>query len=179
MTWGLLALFGLVAIGGITGSALTNKGAVTNNPESHQAKTLIGGTTAENVDYFASSNWLPIVFAFVLGLSFILLTLVFRSIVVPPRRSSSTCSRSARPTACSCWSSRTASGTTCSGFQQVDAIEAWVPVFLFSVLFGLSMDYHVFLLSRIQERYAPDRRHHRRSVALGMRRPAASSPARR
>ena len=40
------------------------------------------------------------------------------------------------------------------GFQQVDMIEAWVPLFLFAVLFGLSMDYQVFLLSRIRERYA-------------------------
>ncbi len=39
------------------------------------------------------------------------------------------------------------------GLQQVDRVEAWVPVFLFSVLFALSMDYHVFLLSRIRERY--------------------------
>jgi RND superfamily putative drug exporter len=39
------------------------------------------------------------------------------------------------------------------GFQRIDAIEAWVPLFLFSVLFGLSMDYQVFLLSRIKERY--------------------------
>src|SRR4029077_18318070 len=39
------------------------------------------------------------------------------------------------------------------GFDQVDTIEAWVPLFLFSVLFGLSMDYQVFLLSRIKERY--------------------------
>jgi len=39
------------------------------------------------------------------------------------------------------------------GFQRVQAIEAWVPLFLFSVLFGLSMDYQVFLLSRIKERY--------------------------
>jgi putative drug exporter of the RND superfamily len=39
------------------------------------------------------------------------------------------------------------------GFQQVDIIEAWVPLFLFAVLFGLSMDYQVFLLSRIRERY--------------------------
>jgi len=40
------------------------------------------------------------------------------------------------------------------GFQKVERVEAWVPVFLFSVLFALSMDYHVFLLSRIRERYA-------------------------
>jgi RND superfamily putative drug exporter len=39
------------------------------------------------------------------------------------------------------------------GFQQVETIEAWLPLFLFSVLFGLSMDYQVFLLSRIRERY--------------------------
>jgi RND superfamily putative drug exporter len=39
------------------------------------------------------------------------------------------------------------------GLQQVERVEAWVPVFLFSVLFALSMDYHVFLLSRIRERY--------------------------
>ena len=38
-------------------------------------------------------------------------------------------------------------------FQQVDAIEAWIPLLLFSILFGLSMDYHVFLLSRIREEY--------------------------
>ena len=39
------------------------------------------------------------------------------------------------------------------GFQQVEVIEAWIPLFLFSVLFGLSMDYEVFLLSRIREHY--------------------------
>ena len=39
------------------------------------------------------------------------------------------------------------------GFQEVESIEAWVPLFLFSVLFGLSMDYQVFMLSRIKERY--------------------------
>jgi len=39
------------------------------------------------------------------------------------------------------------------GFARSDTIEAWVPLFLFSVLFGLSMDYQVFLLSRIKERY--------------------------
>ncbi|HCP23879.1 MAG TPA: MMPL family transporter, partial [Dehalococcoidia bacterium] len=39
------------------------------------------------------------------------------------------------------------------GFQESDTIESWIPLFLFSILFGLSMDYHVFLLSRIRERY--------------------------
>jgi len=44
-------------------------------------------------------------------------------------------------------------GTGLLGFEHVDTIEAWVPLFLFSVLFGLSLDYQVFLLSRVRERY--------------------------
>jgi RND superfamily putative drug exporter len=39
------------------------------------------------------------------------------------------------------------------GFEQVEQIEFWLPLFMFSILFGLSMDYHVFMLSRIKERY--------------------------
>jgi putative drug exporter of the RND superfamily len=53
------------------------------------------------------------------------------------------------------------------GFQQVDAIEAWLPLFLFCVLFGLSMDYHVFLLSRIREHYSQTHRN-AESVATGL-----------
>ena len=45
-------------------------------------------------------------------------------------------------------------GNELFGFPQVDTIEFWVPLFLFAVLFGLSMDYHVFLLSRIRERFS-------------------------
>jgi RND superfamily putative drug exporter len=44
-------------------------------------------------------------------------------------------------------------GADLLGLQQIDRVEPWVPVFLFSVLFALSMDYHVFLLTRIKERY--------------------------
>jgi RND superfamily putative drug exporter len=116
---------------------------------------LVGGTTAENVDYSDVINkWLPIVLAFVLGLSFILLTIVFRSLVV-----------SATAVVLNLLSVGAAYGllvlvfqhgvgADLLGFQQVERVEAWVPVFLFSVLFALSMDYHVFLLSRIRERYA-------------------------
>ena len=39
------------------------------------------------------------------------------------------------------------------GFQQVDVIESWLPLFLFAILYGLSMDYQVFLLSRVRERF--------------------------
>jgi RND superfamily putative drug exporter len=53
------------------------------------------------------------------------------------------------------------------GFQRTPTIEAWVPIFLFCVLFGLSMDYHVFLLSRIREHYDQTHRN-RESVAVGL-----------
>jgi RND superfamily putative drug exporter len=115
---------------------------------------LVGGTTAENVDYSDVINhWLPIVLVFVLGLSFLLLTVVFRSVVI-----------SATAVVLNLLSVGAAYGLlvlVCQhgvgaewlGLQQVERLEAWVPVFLFSVLFALSMDYHVFLLSRIRERY--------------------------
>ena len=65
------------------------------------------------------------------------------------------------------------------GFQQTPTIEAWLPIFLFCVLFGLSMDYHVFLLSRIREHYDLTARQPRvgRGRAAGDR--PRSSPARR
>jgi putative drug exporter of the RND superfamily len=53
------------------------------------------------------------------------------------------------------------------GFHVVPTIEAWIPLFLFSVLFGLSMDYQVFLLSRIRERYDHSR-NTREAVAYGI-----------
>ena len=54
------------------------------------------------------------------------------------------------------------------GFQRTPTIEFWIPLFLFSVLFGLSMDYHVFMLSRIKERF--DETHDNSgAVAFGLR----------
>ena len=44
-------------------------------------------------------------------------------------------------------------GNELFGFPQVDVIQAWLPVMMFAILFGLSMDYQVFLISRIRERY--------------------------
>ena len=54
------------------------------------------------------------------------------------------------------------------GFQRADVIDAWLPLFLFTILFGLSMDYHVFLLSRIRERY-DQTGDNAESVAYGLR----------
>jgi RND superfamily putative drug exporter len=64
------------------------------------------------------------------------------------------------------------------GFTQVETIEPWLPLFLFSILFGLSMDYHVFLLSRIRERF-DQTGDNSAAVAFRVRSTAGSSPARR
>ena len=54
------------------------------------------------------------------------------------------------------------------GFQHAEVIDAWIPLFLFTILFGLSMDYHVFLLSRIRERY-DQTGNNAEAVAYGLR----------
>ncbi len=118
------------------------------------AHVVVGGDTADNVDFIDAMNaWLPIVFAFVLGLSFILLTIVFRSIVVAGTSIALNLLSVGAAYGLVILVFRHGIGNGLLGFQRVDAIEAWVPLFLFSVLFGLSMDYQVFLLSRIKERY--------------------------
>ena len=120
-----------------------------------ETTVLVGGTTAENVDYFdIVGNWLPIVFAFVLGLSFLLLTVAFRSIVIPAVAIALNLLSVGAAYGLLVLVFQKGVGNELFSFQQVDTIEAWVPLFLFSVLFGLSMDYQVFLLSRIKERYA-------------------------
>ena len=120
-----------------------------------ETTVLVGGTTAEDVDYFAIvGSWLPLVFAFVLGLSFILLTIAFRSIVIPAVAIALNLLSVGAAYGLLVLVFQKGIGNDIFGFQQVDTIEAWVPLFLFSVLFGLSMDYQVFLLSRIKERYA-------------------------
>ncbi len=116
---------------------------------------VVGGTTAENTDYSDVINyWLPIVLAFVLGLSFILLTLVFRSVVLSATAVVLNLLSVGAAYGLLVLVFQRGAGADLLGFQQVERVEAWVPVFLFSVLFALSMDYHVFLLSRIRERYA-------------------------
>jgi RND superfamily putative drug exporter len=119
-----------------------------------ETAVLVGGTTAEQVDYATIvGNWLPIVFAFVLGLSFLLLTVAFRSIVIPAVAIALNLLSVGAAYGLLVLVFQKGVGNELLGFQQADRIEAWVPLFLFSVLFGLSMDYQVFLLSRIKERY--------------------------
>ena len=118
------------------------------------AKVYVGGQTADEADYFhAVSSPTPYVLAFILGLSFLLLMLAFRSLTI-----------AAVSVLLNLLSAGAAYGLLTLvfihgvgagifGFQKVPVIDAWVPLFMFSVLFALSMDYQVFLMSRIKERY--------------------------
>jgi uncharacterized membrane protein YdfJ with MMPL/SSD domain len=114
----------------------------------------VGGGPAEQRDYFALvGRSLPLVIAFVLCLSFVLLMLAFRSIVVPATAIVVNLLSVGAAYGLLVLVFQHGVGADLLGFTKVERIDAWVPVFLFSVLFGLSMDYQVFLLSRIHERY--------------------------
>jgi RND superfamily putative drug exporter len=133
------------------------------------AEVLVGGDTAFNKDFFdLTDQYTPIVFIFVLGLSFLLLMAVFRSIVVPLKAIVMNLLSVGAAYGLIVLVFEEGRGADFFGFQQVEAIEAWLPLFLFSVLFGLSMDYHVFLLSRIRERFL-ETRNNTESVAYGLR----------
>ena len=118
------------------------------------SQVYIAGTTAGVVDYLDFFDyWLPIALAVVLGLSFVLLLVAFRSIVIPAKAILMNLLSVGAAYGLLVLVFEKGVGADLFGFTQVNAIEAWVPLFLFSLLFGLSMDYQVFLLSRIKERF--------------------------
>jgi RND superfamily putative drug exporter len=118
------------------------------------AHVYVGGDTADNVDYFnAVSNPTPYVLLFVLGLSFVLLTIAFRSIMVALVSIVLNLLSVGAAYGLLTLVFLDGHGAGLFGFQHTHVIDAWVPLFLFSVLFGLSMDYQVFLMSRIKERF--------------------------
>ena len=134
-----------------------------------QADVLVTGTTGFTIDFFdVADRFTPIVFAVVLGLSFILLTVVFRSIVVPTKAIIMNLLSVGAAYGLLVLVFQKGIGADLVGFHQSDTIDAWIPLFLFSVLFGLSMDYHVFLLSRIRERY-DQTKDNAEAVAYGLR----------
>ena len=110
------------------------------------------GMTAESADFNASmKSHAPYVFAFVFGLAFLLLLVTFRSIVIP-----------IKAIVLNMLSVGAAYGVlvlvfqdgrlqSLLGFRSVGGVTSWLPLFLFVILFGLSMDYHVLILSRIRE----------------------------
>ena len=118
------------------------------------ARALVTGETAGLVDFaHVAETYTPIVVAFVLGLSFVLLTVAFRSIVIPVKAILMNLLSVGAAYGLLVAVFQKGVGADLLGFQQVDVIETGIPLFLFAVLFGLSMDYHVFLLSRIRERF--------------------------
>ncbi len=138
-------------------------------PAGSGARALVGGDTAFNKDFFdMARRYTPIVFSFVLGLSFLLLTVAFRSVVVPLKAIALNLLSVGAAYGLIVLVSQKGVGAGLLGFQQVEVVDAWIPLFLFSVLFGLSMDYHVFLLSRIREHF-DQTGDNTESVAYGLR----------
>jgi len=122
--------------------------------EGVSANVLVGGVTAITADVFEIVEiYTPFVFLFVLGFSFIVLMLVFRSIVIPIKAVIMNLLSVGASYGLLVLVFQKGVATELLGFRHAEVVDAWIPLFLFSILFGLSMDYHVFLLSRIRERY--------------------------
>ena len=126
-------------------------------------RVFVGGAPAEARDGFAvNSGWLPIVIVFVLALSFVLLLLAFRSIAIPLTAIAVNLLSVGAAYGILVLVFQKGVGADLLGFTQVERIDAWIPVFLFSVLFGLSMDYQVFLRQPHPRALERHRRHRRR-----------------
>jgi RND superfamily putative drug exporter len=95
----------------------------------------------------------PIVFAFVLGLSFLLMLFAFRSIVIPIKAIVLNLLSVGASYGLLKLVFQDGHGEKLLGFESNGAVTSWLPLFLFVILFGLSMDYHVFILSRIREAF--------------------------
>jgi RND superfamily putative drug exporter len=133
------------------------------------ADVVVGGATAETVDSVQTQkDYLPLVFTFVLGFSFLLLLVVFRSIVVPLKAVALNLLSVGAAYGILVLVFQEGLGASVLGFREAPVIESWLPLFLFAILFGLSMDYHVFLLSRIKEHY-DETKDNAASVAHGLR----------
>ena len=112
----------------------------------------VGGGVADSEDYAAHvREKLPLVMAFVLILTFLVMTLTFRSVVVAVTSIllNLLSAAAAYGLVVVVFQGTWAEGLL--GFTSMEAIVSWLPLFLFVVLFGLSMDYHVFVVSRIRE----------------------------
>jgi uncharacterized membrane protein YdfJ with MMPL/SSD domain len=116
------------------------------------AEYAVTGETAGNADFTATvRERAPIVFAFVLGLAFLLLLITFRSIVIPIKAILLNLLSVGAAYGVLVWIFQQGHLEGLLGFRANGGVVTWLPLFLFAVLFGLSMDYHVFILSRIRE----------------------------
>jgi uncharacterized membrane protein YdfJ with MMPL/SSD domain len=117
-------------------------------------EAVVGGDTAITKDYtdLVKRN-APLVFAFVLGLAFLLLLTTFRSLVIPIKAIVLNLLSVGAAYGVLVLVFQQGHGEKLLGFESTGAIEPWLPLFLFVILFGLSMDYHVFILSRVREAF--------------------------
>jgi uncharacterized membrane protein YdfJ with MMPL/SSD domain len=115
-------------------------------------ETAVTGAAAEDVDFTRQmKHGVPYVIAFVLVLAFLLLLVAFRSIVVPLKAIVLNLLSVAAAYGVLVMVFQHEWAEPLLGFESNGAIISWLPLFLFVILFGLSMDYHVFILSRVRE----------------------------
>jgi uncharacterized membrane protein YdfJ with MMPL/SSD domain len=118
------------------------------------ATVNVTGDTASSSDFNdLMSSRVPIVFAFVLGLAFLLLLVTFRSIVIPLKAIVLNLLSVGAAYGVVTWVFQEGHLEGALGFESSGAVTSWLPLFLFVILFGLSMDYHVFILSRVREAF--------------------------
>jgi len=116
------------------------------------AKVNVAGAAAESKDFNDRlAQRLPLVFAFVLGLAFLLMLVTFRSIVVPIKAILLNLLSVGAAYGVLVLVFQDGLGESLLGFHSNGGVSSWVPMFLFVILFGLSMDYHVLILSRVRE----------------------------
>lgn len=115
-------------------------------------RIAVTGQTAGTYDFNATiKHSAPLVFAFVLGLAFLLLLVTFRSLVIPLTSIVLNLLSVGAAYGVLVWIFQSGHLQGLLGFHSNGAVVTWLPLFLFAVLFGLSMDYHVFIVSRIKE----------------------------
>jgi uncharacterized membrane protein YdfJ with MMPL/SSD domain len=115
-------------------------------------EVAVTGFTAGSKDFNdAMTSHLPLVFAFVLTLAFILLLVTFRSLVIPIKAILLNLLSVGAAYGVLTLVFQDGHGEKLLDFHSVGGVTSWLPLFLFVILFGLSMDYHVFIISRIRE----------------------------
>lgn len=128
----------------------------------------VGGFTAVSVDLAAAvGHRMPVMIAVVIALAFLLLLVVFRSVVVPIKAAVMNLLSIGASYGVLVAVLQWGWGQSLFGLQHTGPIESWVPMVMFTILFGLSMDYEIFLLSRIREDYVQTG-DNARSVANGV-----------
>jgi uncharacterized membrane protein YdfJ with MMPL/SSD domain len=112
----------------------------------------VSGDAAASADSASQLNSrLPLIFAFVFGLAFLLMLVTFRSIVIPIKAILLNLLSVGAAYGVLVLVFQRGHGESLLGFTANGGVANWLPLFLFVVLFGLSMDYHVFILSRVRE----------------------------